>query len=48
VPAYKAKMNATAKPNILYFDRKSLNSFTKPFGGTGGGAFSKAALIFFN
>ena len=41
-------MNATAKPRILYFEMKSLNSFKKPLGGTGDGAFSKAALIFFN
>ena len=47
-PKYKPKMKAAAKPRILYFDRKSLNSFYKPFGGWGIGAFSKAALIFFN
>ena len=47
-PKYTAKMKATAKPRTLYDDRKSLNSFHKPFGGTGAGAFSRAALIFFN
>ena len=47
-PKYNAKTKATAKPRTLYFDRKSLNSFHKPFGGWDGGAFSKASLIFFN
>lgn len=30
-------MKATAKPNTLYLDMKSINSFHKPFGGGGGG-----------
>jgi len=47
-PRYKPKTKATAKPRTLYDDRKSLNSFHKPLGGSGGGAFSTAALIFFN
>jgi len=43
-------MNAIARPNILYLDKKSLNSVHRVCfgGGAGGGAFSTDSLIFRN
>jgi len=50
-PRYNPRMKATAIPMTRYFERKSLNSFTNPFGGAGvGGAGfgSRSCLIFLN
>ena len=47
-PKYRPITIAIAMPRILYFERKSLNSFHKPFGGVDGGGASTDARIFFN
>jgi len=47
-PKYTPITIAMAMPKILYFDRKSLNSFHNLLGGAGDGGVSRYARIFFS
>jgi hypothetical protein len=47
-PRYMPMMKATARPMTLYFERKSVNSFHKPFGAGGAGFGSSNSLIRFS
>lgn len=47
-PRYMPMMKATARPITLYFERKSVNSFQRPFDGGGAGLGSSNSLIRFN
>ena len=48
LPRYRPMMKATARPMTLYFERKSVNSFHRPFGGGGAGFGSRSSLILLN
>ncbi len=47
-PRYMPMMKATARPMTLYFEKKSMNSLHKPFGGGGAGLGSSNSLIRLN